>query len=112
MFINKYISTPSQTTSNFPPSGTDFCSGSIEVLNVSGLTSLATVSWTGPGGFTSDEWNITNLCVGSYTGISSTPDGGDRGQVIVDVSGYTLPVFSAGTFDCQYFTSSSREKLF
>tara|TARA_Y100000593_G_scaffold92229_1_gene183163 strand:- start:19107 stop:22997 length:3891 start_codon:yes stop_codon:yes gene_type:complete len=99
MFINKYISTPSQTTSNFPPSGTDFCSGSIEVLNVSGLTSLATVSWTGPGGFTSDEWNITNLCVGSYTGISSTPDGGDRGQVIVDVSGYTLPVFSAGTFD-------------
>lgn len=46
------------------------CSGKTDgaiILNVQGGTAAYAVEWTGPNGYTSDDWQISGLAPGSYT---------------------------------------------
>lgn len=67
-------------------------------LNITGGTTPATFSWTGPGSFTAATQNISNLQPGTYTVTATTPGGctAMTNAVVADSAVITATVAPAG----------------
>jgi gliding motility-associated-like protein len=75
------------------------CNGNI-TLNISGGNGPYSASWTGPGGFTSSNTNLTGLCAGTYNVTVTDANGCEKQTEVILMQPQALSAVISNDYSC------------